>query len=597
MAKDNNKKLIRDNLGIKRLLILTWGHLNSARKRQVISLLILTFLNSFTELISISILIPYLTAISNPNAIKEQTLIINFLNLFRINNDSDLVLALTIIFAVTVLISAYIRYIYNLNAFKISALIGSDLSINLYKYSLYRPYIYHLEKNSNSIITAISKDINEIIYYVIYPIFNLTSSIIISLSLITALFIMNTSVTLITIILVITLYTIFFKNTSIRIKKISQNNVFNSEILVKIVQETLGSIREIIISNNQRFYIKKYIIEDRELRQDVAFGNFLTLVPKLIIEPLGIIIIGFIGYFFLKTGNSKDVIPFLGTLCFCAIKILPYSQRIYEGITLPRIAKARLSKFLKLLENPPTILDNKSKLKILEFNDKIELKDICFHYSKNSTPVIKNTNLIINRGEKIGIIGKTGSGKSTLFGIIMGILKPTSGNLLFDKKNIFNNRYNHFIKSWQNTFTYVPQDIFLLDGSIAENIAFGTDYKDIDFERMDHAVRKAQLIDFIKNSIDGYRTFIGERGIRLSGGQKQRIAIARAFYKDSKIIFLDEATSALDTNTENLIMQEFNNLGSDITLIIIAHRQNTLKDCDTIYEIKSGKLIKKNSSI
>ena len=290
----------------------------------------------------------------------------------------------------------------------------------------------------------------------------------------------------------------------------------------------------------------------------------------------------------------EDTIPIIGALSFSALKFLPLGQRIYEGITLPRLAKSKLANLLDIILNPPFYESKlEPKQQKLEFSEKLELKNISFCYKNKNIPTLKNINLIIHPGERVGIVGQTGSGKSTLVDLIMGLIEPTKGSLYIDKINLFDRKLKNIVESWQELFIHVPQNIFLTDSTIAENIAFGIEKENINYEKLYEVVRKSCLLEFINKLENGLETKVGERGIRLSGGQRQRIGIARALYKEAKVIFLDEATSSLDIETEKSVMKSFQNLRSDITLIIIAHRIQTLEICDSIYEVSNSQLIKK----
>ena len=299
-----NKK-IKEDLDIFKLLALTWEHLSILRKRQIKFLLILTIFNSFTEILSLSSLIPFLGALVNPDLLQKNFFVKNLVIFLGLEAKEEFILALTIIFLIAILISSFTRYIFNFYTLEIASNIGSDLSINLYKYSLYRPYSYYLSNNSNIIISAISRDITDIIYYIFNPIFHLISSLVISLTLITCLLFVNFSLTIYAFLLLIIVYLLFFKKTSVQIKRISKRNVLLTQNLVKLVQESFGSIRDVIISSRQEFFINKYAFEDRTLRTGEALGNFLSLSPKLIIEPIGIILIAFMGYFLVRVGNEK----------------------------------------------------------------------------------------------------------------------------------------------------------------------------------------------------------------------------------------------------------------------------------------------------
>ncbi len=583
----NNKNLFY-------LIRLIWKYLGSIRKRQIKLLIILVIFASVSEFISIYSLVPFLALLTNPDSFLDNQTIQNVVDFFGFEIGNNLLLILTIVFLVANIFSAITRILFNFCTYRLSSLIGSDLSIIAYKYSLYRPYSYHLVTNSNKLVTTIAKNINEIIYYVINPTFQLISALVISLIMLITLLIINFSITFNSIFIILLFYILFVKISAIKIRKLSVINAITSQNLIKLVQESIGGIRDVILSNNQEYFIKKFSVDDKTFRKEDSFGNFLSILPKLIIEPVAILLVACSGYYLVSFGNSKDAITILGALTFSGIRLLPFAQRIYEGITLPRLAKSRLINLIEILENPPDkIRKNKKNEKLINFKKTLELKNISFKYDKNGPLILDKVNLKIKKGEKIGFIGKTGSGKSTLLDLIMGLIEPNSGKILIDDVSLFGRESYRIKNFWQNLFMHVPQNIFLSDSSIAENIAFGFKKENIDFQKIQEVAAKAQINDFIQTSLKGLNTLVGERGVRLSGGQRQRIGIARALYKNHNVIFLDEATSALDEDTENKIMNAFNYLGPDVTIIIITHRLNTLKFCNRVFEIKDGKLIKK----
>ena len=574
-----------------------WIYLSKIRKRQIKFLTIFVFLSSFAEFLSIYSLVPFLTVLTNPEAIYRNQLVKKFSNTFFIDIGDNLILYLTIIFLVANLSAGFFRLLFNFYTYKISALAGADLSSLAYKYTINKPYSYHLNSNSNKSIGTVAKDINEIIYYVIIPTFQLIASVTIAIIIIFTLFIVSFNITINSLIIISLFYFLFVKLTTTKILKLSKINLKLNQNLIKLVQESIGGIRDIILSSNQSYFIKNFSTKELILRKSEAYCSFLSIVPKLIIEPIAIVLIACFGFYIVSFGNSREVIPTLGALTFSGLRLLPFAQRIYEGITLPKIAKSRVVSLLSILNN--SLYENKEvngKIKKFDFKQKIQLKNITFKYEKDTSPVLDDINFTINKGERIGIIGATGSGKSTIIDLIMCLIAPVKGSVWVDDKNLFKGKYKNvnFVRSWQSAFMHVPQNIFLADASIAENIAFGLSKDKIDSKKLKEAVKKAHLYDFVSKTKGGFNTIVGEKGIRLSGGQRQRIGIARALYKNSKIIFLDEATSALDEVTEEKIMNEFNQLGSDVTIIIITHRINTLRYCDKIYEIDSGKITKKS---
>ena len=336
-------------------------------------------------------------------------------------------------------------------------------------------------------------------------------------------------------------------------------------------------------------YVENYKKSEIPMRRAYARINILTMSPRFIIESLGMILIAFMAYSLSNRPEGiSSAIPILGAFALGAQRLLPILQQAYGGWQTIRGGQAQFSDAINLLNQPiPDHLnDTETSDNKIEFNEYIEFKNISFSYTSKSTQVLKNISLRITKGQKIGFIGETGSGKSTLLDIIMGLLNPSDGDFIVDGQVISKEHY----RFWQKNIAHVPQTIFLSDSSIKENIAFGISKNKIDDELVKDSARKAQISKTIESWEKKYDTSVGERGIKLSGGQRQRIGIARALYNKANILIFDEATSALDNKTEKLVMNELECLDENLTIIMVAHRLTTLKECDLIIELKDGEI-------
>ena len=398
---------------------------------------------------------------------------------YLITNANEILFPLTGIFLFGTLISGIMRLVFYFLTYRVAGNIGSELSSNAFKNSLYKPYYYHLNTNSNILITTLTKDINEIIYMIFVPIIQLISALIISFFIILSLLFINFYISFSSLIIISILYYLFFRSSSYNITKFSNRNLLFSQSLTKLVQESLGAIREIIISNNYNFYIQKHLKDEIFFRREIGTGTFLLTLPRLIIEPAGIILLAFFGYLLIISGESRQVIPIIGTFSFSALKLIPYVQKIYEGINYPRLAKSRLINLLNILEKDTSQELKQTPAMKIKLKEKINFVNLGFSYSKESSPIFMNLNLTINAGDKIGIIGETGSGKSTFLDILTGLLPPTAGNIFIDELDLYdpNMKRLNTLKGWQKYLTTVPQNIYLTDSSIAENIALGVDKK------------------------------------------------------------------------------------------------------------------------
>jgi ATP-binding cassette subfamily B protein len=357
-----------------------------------------------------------------------------------------------------------------------------------------------------------------------------------------------------------------------------QNQVF------KALQEGLGGIRDVLIDGTQSVYCKIYRDADLPLRRAQANVQIIGVSPRFGIEALGIVLIAVLAYSLAgRPDGVASAIPILGALALGAQRLLPVLQQSYSSWVAMKGGQSSLSDALDLLDQPlPDYVETSSAP--ISFCREIVLNNLVFSYTTQGPPVLQGLGLNIPKGSRIGFIGSTGSGKSTLLDIIMGLLQPTEGSLAID--NVVITPQNH--RAWQKHIAHVPQTIFLADTTIAENIAFGIPLEKIDYRRIRQAAQQAQIAKTIESWSGQYNTLVGERGVRLSGGQRQRIGIARALYKQVDVMVLDEATSALDNDTEQAVMQAIEGLNDKITILMVAHRLTTLKNCTQIVELGDG---------
>ena len=355
--------------------------------------------------------------------------------------------------------------------------------------------------------------------------------------------------------------------------------------VVKLLQEGLGGIRDILLSGTQEFYCKLYSKSDIPLRRAQGTNIFLGQSPRFVVEALAMVLLAFFAYFLaLQSGGINQSLPIIGVLVLGAQRILPLIQQAYYSWSSIQSTRASVADTLNFLDQSMPEYAKQLEIKSLPFQKQIELKQISFRYDSNSPWVLKDINITIEKGSQVGFVGSTGSGKSTLIDIVMGLLQPEKGCLAVDAQVVTLDNF----RSWQNHIAHVPQSIFLADTSIEENIAFGIPKDQIDFRRVKLSAKKAQIAEFIETLPKKYQTNVGERGVKLSGGQRQRIGIARALYKQADVLIFDEATSALDDGTEREVMQAINNLSDELTIIMIAHRRTTLKNCTQIVELNDG---------
>ncbi|AXR69312.1 ABC transporter ATP-binding protein [Leptospira mayottensis] len=575
------------SLSMLNLLNSLWTHFSVHRRKQLSLLVLLIIIASFTEAFSIGAVLPFLSALTMPEKIFEIEYLKPIFFVLKISKPDELVFPTTVLFIFASIISGGMRLLLLWVSNRLSFAIGTDLSIHIYQKTLYQPYRIHLERNSSEVVVGILVKAKRMIGSIVLPIIQIISSIFIIFSVLGFL------IQLDPILLVTIMFTFgsFYSIIAFFVRKQLTRNSYtetkeNSYVL-KLLQDGLGGIRDILLNGNQNFYTEIFKESDQKLRRASAISSFTAASPKFVVETMSMILFAILAYAIsIKNGSLQTSLPLLGALALGAQKLLPVLQQTYQSWALIKGAKGTLEDVVNLLNQP---LPEYAFLPFpdpMKFENELNLKNISFRYHHDGPWILKDIDLVIKKGSRIGIIGQTGSGKSTLLDLIMGLLEPSSGSIFLDGKAL--NEKN--IRSWQASIANVPQTIFLADDTILDNIALGIPHKEIDLEKAKRAAKRAKISDHIENLNEGYKTLVGERGVRLSGGQRQRIGIARALYKEASVIVFDEATSALDNETERAIMKSIEGLGKDLTVLMIAHRLSTVKNCDQIIVLNAGKI-------
>lgn len=570
------------------LFLRLWRHLSPHRRFQLWLLLGLVIFSAFVEMISLGIVLPFLGILIVPEKVFNHPFVLDMAPSFGITSADQLVLPLTLAFGGVALIAGAFRILLLWLNTRVAFASGADISIEVYRRTLYQPYRVHVARNSSEVISSITYKVNGVVFEVLLPFLFLISSLILSMAITVALFLIDPMVASATIVIFGFSYGLISWLTRQRVRLNSQRIAHEQTQVVKALQEGLGGIRDVLLEGAQSVYSDVYRKADRPLRWAQGNNNFVVNYPRYALESLGMILITALSYILsLEVGGLAGSVPVLGALAIGAQRVLPALQQSYGAWTTISGAHASLIDTLKLLDQPLPEEYLQPDPAPLNFKDSIQCKGVSFRYTQESPWVLEDLDLNIPKGSRIGFVGMTGSGKSTVLDILMGLLMPTKGEVLVDGQPVT----DHQIRAWQGTIAHVPQSIYLSDNTLAENIAFGVPLEDIDMDRVQQAAQQAQIADFIDSLAEGYQVSVGERGIRLSGGQRQRIGIARALYKRASVLVFDEATSALDNSTEKAVMSSIEGLKRDLTVIIIAHRMTTVRHCDVIMELDQGRLI------
>jgi ATP-binding cassette subfamily B protein len=443
-------------------------------------------------------------------------------------------------------------------------------------------------RSSDDVLSGITQKVGTVVLGVMLPLMTLLNSGMLLVALLGALLVIDPAVALIAAAGFGGSYALITLLTRRRLRLNSRRVADQYTRVIKVLQEGLGGIRDVILDGTQGVFCDIYRGADLIFRQAQGENVFISQCPRYVMEALGLVIIAALAVALShRPGGLTAALPVLGALAIGAQRLMPALQQAYASWATIAGSHASLADTIALLDQPlpaALLLAPPPPLSLLK---SIQFESVRFRYGSGGPWVLDGITLNIPRGARVGIVGSTGSGKSTLLDLMMALLLPTEGEVLVDGQPLRGER----IRAWQQVIAHVPQSIYLADSTVAGNIAFGVPPHRIDMERVRLAARRAQIAEFIESGTAGYDARVGERGIRLSGGQRQRIGIARALYKHAHVLVLDEATSALDNATESSVMEAIESLDRDLTILLIAHRLSTVQRCDTIIELKQGRLV------
>lgn len=570
------------------LLRRLWRHLGRQRRRQFGVVLALMIISTFAEVLSLGAVMPFLAILTSPNTVLEQPFVRFVAHLFGLNTAQALILPLTVLFASAALLAGGARMLLLWVSTRVAFASGADLSTEVYRRTLYQPYRVHVASSSSVIISGVTKKVDSVVFYVLMPILTLISSAILALGLTLVLLAVDPVVAIAATVGFGVSYVAIAWMSRQRLRQSSKRIAHEQNQVIKALQEGLGGIRDVLLDGTQPVYCDVYRKADRRLRQAQSYVVFNGGSPRFVMEALGTVLIAFLAYgLSQRAGGINAALPILGGLALAAQRMLPALQQSYAAWANIVASHASLADTVDLLDQPLSTETLQPVPTPLPFRDRVQFDAVRFRYTSDGPWVLDGMELTVPKGARIGFVGRTGSGKTTMLDLLMGLLSPTEGQLLVDGLPL----EGGLIRAWQRAIAHVPQTVFLADTTLAENIAFGVPPDAIDRQRVERAARQAQIAEFIESRPGGYDSMVGERGIRLSGGQRQRIGIARALYKQASVLVLDEATSALDNTTEQSVMEAIEKLSRDLTILLIAHRLTTVQRCDVIVELRQGRVV------
>ena len=547
------------------------------------------------DMIGIASILPFITIILDPTQVETNTFlntIYKFSSLYGVKTYQEFIFVLGV-FIFTLLIfssifKTFTTYFQNNFVYMREHSVGKRL-VEGY---LHQNYSWFLHRHSTNIGKIILSEVGQVIANGIAPLIELISKSIVAFAIITLLFLINPKLAFYITSILTAVYVSIFYIARYFLNQEGKRRFKSNHLRFKTVSEAFSAIKEIKIGGLEKNYFDKFSNSSQIFARSQTLQIVISQIPRLILETIafgGILLILF--YMSRSTGNFNSALPVIGLYVFASYRLMPALQQIYSCFTALTFVGPALNKVYEDLRSQKKFNKNQDKVN-LSFYKKIELKNIYYNYPKKSKSTLKNINLSIPAKSTVGLTGTTGSGKTTVVDIILGLLEPQKGSLKVDGKLITKRN----VRSWQRSIGYVPQNIYLRDDTIAANIAFGEELKDINQNTVEKVAKIANLHEFVINELpQKYQTIIGEQGVRLSGGQRQRIGIARALYHSPQLLILDEATNALDNKTEQAVIDAINNSFKDKTVILITHRLNTMKNCNIIFKLEKGEIIKQGT--
>ena len=560
--------------------------------RKFYVLQVLVTIMAFTELLGIASIAPFMALVGDISLLQGEGVLADVYKLTGMNNPLDFLFYTGMFVLVTLSISTIISMftIWQLSLY--ASRVGTEISDRLYSYYMQQNWLYHASGSSAHFIKQVSSEAPRVTDQIIQPLMYVNAKAVLAIFISISILIFNPLIAVSGLLVFVSVYIILYKLVHKRLHINGQNMSSISTERFRLMNEGFGGIKDVLLLNRHHDFVERFEKSGKIFAYARGTNIAISQVPRYFMELIAFgALIGLVLILIkLHEGNLGAVLPILSIYALAAFKLLPALQQIYGGIAQIKGSSAAFEAIKDDLAQSLHMEKQKNEISIIEdlsFRREIAVSSISFTYPQKDKPAVNGLSMIIPVNSVVGIVGSSGSGKSTLIDILLGLLTADEGELYIDDTimNNFNKR------AWQNIIGFVPQSIFLSEGDIAENIAFGIPKKDIDLKQVTKALKLANLEKFVEQLPKGLSTKVGERGVQLSGGQRQRIGIARALYHEADVLVFDEATSALDGITEKVIMEAIHNFSGDKTIIMIAHRLKTVEKCDTIYLMEEGKII------
>lgn len=567
--------------------------LTPKEKVQTASLMALILVMAILDMIGVASILPFIGALSDPSILEKNLYLKKAFEFSGASTQQNFLFILGFCSFVILVVSTSFKAFTIWALSKHIQLRNHSLSCKLTMAYLNQPYEFFINKNSVDLSQKVLTEVNEVIKGALMPMMDLFANLSVATTLIILLLFVNLKLTIFMSFGFIGIYAVIFLLTRNYLVFMGTERADSNRDRSKVLAEAFGGIKEVKIAGLERHFLKLFEAPSKRHAAAQSKAQIVFQMPRFLIEILvfgGMLLI--VLFLMQDAETLQNALPLISLFAFSAYRLMPAFRDIFANMSKLRFANHALRSLRK--EFACLTLHNESSQSnnLIKFNRSIKLENISYSYPNSKSKALTDLNLEVNVGSMIGFVGSSGSGKTTTADLILGLLQGQSGNLKIDDL-IINTKNSHI---WRDMVGYVPQHIFLSDDTIAANIAFGLSTDSIDYQAVEHAGRMAKIHDFIIRDLPlAYQTIVGERGIRLSGGQRQRIGIARALYRNPKVLLLDEATSSLDNSTEKEIMDSLKLLSGQLTIIMVAHRLSTLRDCDHLFLFEKGKILASGS--
>ncbi|HOO80429.1 MAG TPA: ABC transporter ATP-binding protein [Lachnospiraceae bacterium] len=569
--------------------------MNRKQKQQYVLVTAAAFVGSMWELLGVTTVLPFIESIMTPEKMTEKWYVNFLVRIFHPQSNLDMITMLgVLIICVYILKNIYLMFSSYVQAWY-STGVQRDLSIKMSNTFLHSSYLFHLNVNSAVLIRSINQDVVGV-FAVFFYLFRILAEVFTIVAISVYIIYLDPILAISLVGILGSCMLILFFGLKKLVKRFGRIGQDCDGKMLQYLTQAFNGIKEIMVMNRQEYFQQSFSKSCTLSAKAAKRNNFLNVIPVNIYEV--VCIGGLIGIVIIRLHMNVDVAEFITKLAIIAVaafRLFPAVSRLTTNLNAIMYNRPRLDSMYDMLKTIECEDDYKlkdideSKVIALKFENELSINKITWKYPSGQEAVLQDLSLCIQKGQSIALIGPSGAGKTTLADVILGLLNPQKGHILLDGVDVYDN-----LPGWSKIIGYVPQAVYLTDDNIRNNVAFGIYEDQIDEDKVWKALEEAQLADFVRHLEEGLNTMVGERGVRLSGGQRQRIAIARALYENPEILVLDEATSALDTETETAVMESIDSLHGSKTMIIVAHRLTTIRNCDAIYEIKDGVAIRRN---